>query len=115
MIGGYVDLGITEAAGKLFDRMLEGTKDLITFKMMIDGYAKELRFMEALDIIKEMQKLKVKPDNFIMVDALLACSNMVTLEQGEQTQAYIDRHGVEMDAVSRAALVDMFSKCGKIS
>ncbi|KAJ7952364.1 Pentatricopeptide repeat [Quillaja saponaria] len=114
MIGGYVDSGITEAALKLFDRMPEGTKDLITFKMMIDGCAKELRFKEVLEIFQEMQKLKVKPDSFILVNALSACSNMVTLEQGEQIQVYIDRHEVEMDAVLGTALVDMFAKCGKI-
>ncbi|KAI4326998.1 hypothetical protein L6164_019507 [Bauhinia variegata] len=114
MIGGFINLGLVDAARNLFDEMPEKDKDLITFKLMIDRYAREGRDREALETFQEMQKLKIKPDSFILVNALSACSNLVMLEQGEQIQAYIEREKIEVDAVLGTALVDMFSKCGMI-
>jgi pentatricopeptide repeat protein len=36
-------------------------KDVITFNLMIDGYAREGRHKEILEIFKEMRVAKIKP------------------------------------------------------
>ncbi|XP_043705287.1 pentatricopeptide repeat-containing protein At3g29230-like [Telopea speciosissima] len=114
MIGGYVIAGLMEDARKLFVRMPLQLKDLGTFKLMIDGYTKEGSYAEVLEVFQEMQKLKIKPDKFTIVNALSACSCVAALEQGEWIHAYVDKNGFKVDAVLGTALVNLYAKCGKI-
>ncbi|KAK0587754.1 hypothetical protein LWI29_028284 [Acer saccharum] len=114
MIGGYVNLGLMEDAEVLFSLMPKEMKDLITFNLMIDGYAREGRFKNIVEVFEEMRLLNITPNRFTIVSVLTACSHLVALEQGEWVQAYIERNEIEVDAVMGTALVNMFAKCGNI-
>lgn len=48
------------------------------------------------------------------MSVLSACANLGSLSQGEWVRVYIDKHGVEIDGFLATALVDMYSKCGRI-
>jgi pentatricopeptide repeat protein len=50
-----------EDAKGFFDKMPWEMKDVITFNLMIDGYAREGRHKEILEIFKEMRVAKIKP------------------------------------------------------
>ncbi|KAJ4951071.1 hypothetical protein NE237_027903 [Protea cynaroides] len=114
MIGGYVIAGLIEDARKLFDQMPLRLKDLGTFKLMVDGYAREGAYTEVLEVFQEMQKAKIKPDKFTIVNGLSACSYLAALEQGEWIHAYVDKNGFKVDAVLGTALINLYAKCGKI-
>ncbi|KAF8413118.1 hypothetical protein HHK36_001094 [Tetracentron sinense] len=114
VIGGYVGSCLLEDARAIFDRMPLQLKDLITFNIIIDGYAREGRYKEVLDVFQELQMVKIEPNRFTMVSVLSACSSLAALEQGEWIHAYIDKNRIRVDAILGTALIDMYSKCGKI-
>ncbi|XP_042505630.1 pentatricopeptide repeat-containing protein At4g18840-like [Macadamia integrifolia] len=114
MIGGYVTGGLMKDARKLFVQMPLRLKDLVTLKLMIDGYAREGSFAEVLEIFQEMQTLKIKPDKFTIVNALSACSHLAALEQGEWIHGFVDKNNFKLEAVLGTALVNLYAKCGKI-
>ncbi|WCJ26188.1 Pentatricopeptide repeat (PPR-like) superfamily protein [Euphorbia peplus] len=114
MISGYVELGLMEDARVFFDKMPSRIKGLITFNLMIDGYARDSRYSDVLQIFEEMRKARIELNRFTMVSVLTACSNLAASDQGEWIQAYIERNNVEVEAILGTALVDMFAKCGNI-
>ncbi|CAK7335465.1 unnamed protein product [Dovyalis caffra] len=114
MVGGYVSLGLMEDAKGLFAKMPREMKDVITFNLLIDGYAREGGFAEILKIFQEMQVAKIEPSRFTMVSVLMACSYLGALEPGERMEAHIEKHGIDVDAVLGTALVDVYAKCGNI-
>ncbi|CAM0883782.1 unnamed protein product [Alopecurus aequalis] len=50
----------------------------------------------------------------VLVSVLGCCGSLGALEQGAWVHAYIDKHGVAMNALVVTALVDMYCKCGSI-
>ncbi|KAF8413116.1 hypothetical protein HHK36_001092 [Tetracentron sinense] len=67
MIGGYVGSCLMEDARAIFNQIPFELKDLITFNIMIDGYAREGRYKEVLDVFQELQMVKIEPNRFTMV------------------------------------------------
>ncbi|XP_050229533.1 pentatricopeptide repeat-containing protein At2g29760, chloroplastic-like [Mercurialis annua] len=114
LISGYVRSDLMEDARTLFNQMPSELKDLITFNLMIDGYARDGEYGEVLHIFREVQKANVELNKFTIVSVLTACSNLAALDQGEWIETYIQRNGINVDAILGTALADMFAKCGHI-
>jgi len=70
--------------------------------------------MEALDFFHKMLQSDVKPNEYTMVSALAACSNLVALDQGKWIHVYIWRDKIKMNDRLLASLIDMYAKCGEI-
>ncbi|KAF8413115.1 hypothetical protein HHK36_001091 [Tetracentron sinense] len=66
MIGGYVGSCLMEDARAIFNQMPFELKDLFTFNIMIDGYAREGRYKEVQDVFQELQMVKIEPNRFTM-------------------------------------------------
>ncbi|KAL5990066.1 hypothetical protein ACLOJK_010963 [Asimina triloba] len=114
MIGSYVISGLMEDASVLFNLMPTEKKDAITFNLMIDGYAKACKHNKVLEVFRDVQIAKIKPNNFTVVSALSACAYLGALEQGEWIHALMKSNRIGLDAVLGTALMTMYSKCGKI-
>ncbi|KAF2297748.1 hypothetical protein GH714_002553 [Hevea brasiliensis] len=114
MIGGYVGSGLMGDAEVLFGEMPLEIKDLITFNLMIDGYARDRRYSEVLEVLEDVKEAKAKMNEFTIVSVLTACSHLAELDQGEWIQTYIKENRIEVDAVLGTALVNMFAKCGNM-
>ncbi|KAA8549156.1 hypothetical protein F0562_000840 [Nyssa sinensis] len=56
----------------------------------------------------------VRPNEFTMSVVLSACGRLGALEHGKWAHAYIDRCGMEVDAVLGTSLIYMYAKCGGI-
>ncbi|CAM8891589.1 unnamed protein product [Rhodiola kirilowii] len=112
MVTAYVNCGQLDEAKVLFDRSPE--RDLILWTAMINGYVQFNRFSEALDLFREMQVKRVKPDKFTLVTLLTGCAHLGALEQGQWLHGYINEHGIPMDVVVSTALIEMYAKCGCI-
>ncbi|CAM8897165.1 unnamed protein product [Rhodiola kirilowii] len=108
----YAKCGCLDEAKVLFDRSPE--RDLILWTAMINGYVQFNRFSEALDLFREMQVKRVKPDKFTLVTLLTGCAHLGALEQGQWLHGYINEHGIPMDVVVSTALIEMYAKCGCI-
>ncbi|KAJ0980591.1 hypothetical protein J5N97_008846 [Dioscorea zingiberensis] len=112
MLVGYVNEGMLDEACRLFDEMPE--KNMVSWSVMIKGFSRLGRYKEALDLFKEMQVLDIEIDKMTLTTLLSACAGLGALDQGCWIHAFIDKHGVEVDAHLCTALVDMYAKCGRI-
>lgn len=72
------------------------------------------RFVEALDLFHEMLQNGSIPNQFTLVSAITACTNIVALVQGRWIHVYIDKSEVKMNERLLASLIDMYAKCGEI-
>ncbi|CAL0328656.1 unnamed protein product [Lupinus luteus] len=112
MIAAYVGSGNMSRAKEVFDEMPE--QDVVSWSTIIAGYVQVGRFMEALDFFHNMLQVGPKPNEYTLVSALSACSNLVALDQGKWIHVYIGRGEIKMNEKLLASIVDMYAKCGEI-
>eukprot|EP01018_Ginkgo_biloba_P034731 Gb_12556 [translate_table: standard] len=94
----------------VFDKMRK--KNVLSWTVMIGGYAGVGNFEEALKLFDQMKQLGMQPDNFIFPSVLKACAGLSDLKQGKEIHDYIVKSGRESDVFVDNALVDMYAKCG---
>ncbi|XP_058095319.1 pentatricopeptide repeat-containing protein At2g33680-like [Magnolia sinica] len=83
---------------------------------MISGYIEAKRYMEGLELFRDMHSSTLtKLSQFTAVAVLQACSGLATLDQGRQTHAYIIKSGFQSNAFIGSALIDMYAKCGSVN
>lgn len=112
MLVGYVNAGLLSEASYLFNEMPE--RNLVSWTALINGYLKMGNYGRALDIFKEMQMAEVEMDEITITTLLSACAKLGALDQGRWLHTYLDKSGVKADAHLSTALIDMYSKCGRI-
>ncbi|THG17443.1 hypothetical protein TEA_006833 [Camellia sinensis var. sinensis] len=101
MIVGYVNAGDLIEAKKLFDVMP---------KRNMNGQPNE-----AVEIFLKMQSMNIKPDEFIVVSLMSACSQIGSLEQAKWVDSYVSQSSLDLHQVHvLAALIDMNAKCGNM-
>lgn len=62
IVKGFANSGQVDLARNYFDQMSE--RDFVSWTAMIDGYLWMNQFKEALELFREMQASKIKPDEF---------------------------------------------------
>ncbi|CAH8276119.1 unnamed protein product [Arabidopsis lyrata] len=113
MISGYAAAGLVKEAREVFDSM--PVKDVVSWNAMVTAYAHVGCYNEVLEVFNMMlDDSAERPDGFTLVNVLSACASLGSLSQGEWVHVYIDKHGIEIEGFVATALVDMYSKCGKI-
>ncbi|XP_057854814.2 pentatricopeptide repeat-containing protein At1g11290, chloroplastic-like [Cryptomeria japonica] len=108
----YAKCGSIVKAHELFDRMPQ--RDVISWNTMIGGYAQNGFVEKALETFKQMRLAGVKPDSTTFACVLPTCAKMGALEQGMDIHQIIMEGGFFSDIIVRNALVDMYTKCGRI-
>ncbi|KAM6570273.1 hypothetical protein CsatB_018258 [Cannabis sativa] len=113
LIDGYAKSGDMASARVLFDQA--PNRDIVAWSALISGYAQNGQAREAVDIFLEMDSCNVKPDEFIMVSLMSACSQEGSLELAKWVDNYVTQSSIDLGrAHVLAALVDMNAKCGNI-
>ncbi|CAL9224598.1 unnamed protein product [Arabidopsis halleri] len=111
MIDGYAKGGDMVSARDLFEKA-RGV-DVRAWSALILGYAQNGQPNEAFKVFSEMCAKNVKPDEFIMVGLMSACSQMGCFELCEKVDSYLHQ---SMNKFSShyviPALIDMNAKCG---
>ncbi|KAI3853696.1 hypothetical protein MKW98_025213 [Papaver atlanticum] len=105
--------GDLDNARRLFDRM--SGKNLVSWNAMITGYVQTARYEEAIRLFDLLQTHSVKPNEITMVNVLSACSGLGALELGKKVHIYLGRNGLDLNVIVAAALVDMYTKCGRVN
>ncbi|XP_021822061.1 putative pentatricopeptide repeat-containing protein At5g37570 [Prunus avium] len=113
MVDGYAKYGDMASARFLFDQA--PNKDIVAWSALISGYAQNGQPNEALKIFLEMSTSNVKPDEFIMVSLMSACSQVGCLQVAKWVDSYLSQSSIDVrqDHVI-AALIDMNAKCGNM-
>ncbi|CAL5031011.1 unnamed protein product [Urochloa decumbens] len=114
MISGYTKAGDVQAAADLFERM--ESKDLYVWNAMIACYAQNGCAREALGIFNRMLKphVWVLPNEKTFSSVISACSQLGDLRFGLWVENFMGSVGVELDDHLRTALVDLYTKSGRM-
>lgn len=109
----YAKCGIIDDAFRFFDKM--DPKDSVSYGAIISGCVQNGYAKEALQIFQHMQLSGTDPDLATMTGVLPACSHLAALQHGACGHGYSIVHGFVTDTSICNALIDMYSKCGKIN
>ncbi|KAH7668333.1 TPR-like protein [Dioscorea alata] len=105
------------AARFIFDSIPLVERNVVTWTVMIGGYAQHGDANVALKLFSEMilKTSSVAPNPFTISCALIACARLSALRFGRQIHEYVIRswYGDGMLFVSNC-LIDMYSKCGDL-
>uniref|UniRef100_A0A1J3EET1 Pentatricopeptide repeat-containing protein n=1 Tax=Noccaea caerulescens TaxID=107243 RepID=A0A1J3EET1_NOCCA len=116
LIGGYNQLGKCEAAMDLMQKMenFGVTADVFTWTAMISGLIHNGKRYQALDTFRKMFLAGVAPNGVTIMSAVSACSCLKILNLGSEVHSIAVKMGFMDDLLVGNALVDMYSKCGKL-
>ncbi|KAJ4976979.1 hypothetical protein NE237_002085 [Protea cynaroides] len=108
----YSKAGMIVDAIKFFDDI--DSKDTVSYSAIISGCIQNGNAEEALLIFHEMQISGIEPDLATMVGVLPACAHLAALQHGCRNHGYIIVHGFASETSIGNALIDMYSKCGRV-
>jgi len=112
LIDGFVKRGDMGSAEKLFGEMPE--RNVVSWTTVVAGFVKNGDARRALEIFDRMVEVGVRPNSFTLTSALAACGRIGALEHAVWIHEYVCRNGFHTNVAIGTALVDMYSKCGKI-
>ncbi|XP_039045223.1 putative pentatricopeptide repeat-containing protein At5g37570 [Hibiscus syriacus] len=113
MIDGYAKAEDMASAMHLFEQAPE--RDVVAWSAMISGYEQNGQPNEAVRMFVRIWEMDVKPDKFILVSLMSACSQVGNLELAKWIDSYLS--GSDIDVSQKhvlAALIDMNAKCGNM-
>lgn len=106
----YTHCGDIAGARQLFDKF--SNKTLVSWNVMISGYAHQGHTQAASTLFSQMQQQGLAPDKFTYVSILTACSNQAALNWGREIHARAIKAGLVSDIKVGNALISMYAKCG---
>ncbi|KAJ0960501.1 hypothetical protein J5N97_001636 [Dioscorea zingiberensis] len=89
-------------------------RDDVSWNSMVAGYIHNGLLGKAMDFVWLMVHNEQKMDCFTVATVLSACASVAALERGMELHVFSIRSLSETDVVLDSALVDMYSKCGRI-
>ncbi|XP_057958911.1 pentatricopeptide repeat-containing protein At1g08070, chloroplastic-like [Malania oleifera] len=104
--------GNMDKAQKLFNA--NSCKNLASWNAIMTGYVQCGLLEKAICLFYTMQATLLRPNEITMVNVLSACAGLGALELGREVHRYLVRNGLEVNVWLATALIDMYSKCGKI-
>lgn len=108
----YANCGQLSYGHRVFDTTQD--KHVVSWNILISGYAREHMSEEALSLFVEMLMKGILPDSFALASALSACGVIGLSELGCQIHCLIIKTYIPNEFVENA-LIDMYSKCGFIN
>ncbi|CAJ1962373.1 unnamed protein product [Sphenostylis stenocarpa] len=113
LVSGFIKNGMMDSARKIFDEMPE--RDVFSWSTMISCYAQTEQSRIALELFHKMVASGIKPNEVTMVSVLSAIATLGTLKEGRWAHEYIRNESIPLNDNLRAALIDMYAKCGSIN
>lgn len=108
----YTRSGRMEEAQKAFNVLFE--KNLISYNIMVDGYAKNTRSEEAFELFHQIEDIGIGVSGFTFASLLSAAASIGVLGKGEQLHARLLKSGFESDQCVANALISMYARSGSI-
>nr|XP_010918777.1 pentatricopeptide repeat-containing protein At4g21065-like [Elaeis guineensis] len=111
----YSECERIDSAIRIFDEMPE--RDVVSWSTMIKTFARSKFFNEAIDLVREMFLLNMKPSDITMISMLNLFADIADLKKGRPLHTYLIKNGDAGSANVNAitALIDMYVKCGSVS
>ncbi|KAI3942119.1 hypothetical protein MKW92_046824 [Papaver armeniacum] len=109
LIDMYAKCTSLEDARKAFDTMDE--HNVISYNAMIEGYARQGRICEAVDLFHMMRLRSFTPSLLTFVSLLGVSASLSTIELSKQIHGLAVKSGVALDLYTGSALIDVYCKC----
>ncbi|KAF8765800.1 hypothetical protein HU200_008311 [Digitaria exilis] len=107
-----------KVARSIFDYIPRKERNVVTWTVMIGGYAQYGDSNDALKLFSDMisKPYAVAPNAYTISCILMACAHLSALRVGKQIHAYVTRHHQYEASMYFVAncLIDMYSKCGDV-
>lgn len=117
LIDMYAKCKSTSTARTMFDSIALVDRNVVTWTVMIGGYAQHGEANDALQLFSDMltQQEYIMPNAFTISCALMACARLAALRFGRQIHAYVIRNRYESAMLFVAnCLIDMYVKSGDV-
>lgn len=108
----YGKSGSLIEARAAFDYM--ETRDAVSWNAIIAAYEQNGDDKETALLFVSMQQSGMEPDEFTYGSLLKACAGQQALNHGMEIHSQIIKSGMGLESFVGSALVDMYSKCGKV-
>ncbi|KAL7160736.1 hypothetical protein ACSBR2_041404 [Camellia fascicularis] len=122
VINGLIDMyskcKSTKIARAIFDSIASKERNVVTWTVMIGGYAQQGDSNDALELFSIMlnRHYSVVPNAFTISCALMACAHLAALRLGSQIHAYVLRNSYGFVMPFEAnCLIDMYAKSGDVN
>ncbi|XP_020206068.1 pentatricopeptide repeat-containing protein At2g04860 [Cajanus cajan] len=102
---------IEAALSLFFDR---SEKPLATWNSVISGCVQAGKSSDAMELFCQMNMYGQKPDAITVTSLLSGCCQLGYLRIGETLHGYILRNNVKVEDFTGTALIDMYTKCGRL-
>ncbi|KAI6671744.1 hypothetical protein NL676_006629 [Syzygium grande] len=112
MIAGYGKIGDVTKAKRVFDEAQ--AKDAACWAAMLSCYSQNGYAMEALEMYREMRKLRVKINDVAMVGAISACTQLADMKMANELAVHVEEMCCRRTNFLSGALINMHSRCGNI-
>ncbi|CAN6479950.1 unnamed protein product [Victoria cruziana] len=109
----YCKCSSPDEACKVFHEF-DRPKDIVLYNSVISGFVRNKKFSDAFLIFRRLEKEMLKPNRYTLATLLDACSGISCLHGGEEIHGLVIKGGFGFDMVLNNALIDMYSKGGKI-
>ncbi|KAG9447866.1 hypothetical protein H6P81_013994 [Aristolochia fimbriata] len=108
----YSKCGLISQAVQVFKEIQN--RDVISWGSMVVGYAENGDFDEALKVFREMITAKTEPTPITITSIISVCAGTSSLKLGREIHLWAYKNGLEGQTFVGSALIDMYSKCGRI-
>ncbi|ERM98332.1 hypothetical protein AMTR_s00170p00032020 [Amborella trichopoda] len=112
LISVYSKCKSIQRAHQIFTQIFE--RDVISWSTMIAGYAQNGHHNEAINTFRDMCNTKTTPNPITITSVLSAFAQTSSLKPGKELHLHALKHGLSDHTYVGSALIDMYSKCGKI-
>lgn len=109
----YMRSGPPDKAAVPFSKV--SRKTIGSWNALIAGHLQTGYPLEALQLFLQMVQENYIPDLITLANGLLSCADIGDLSGGKCIHGYIIRNSVQLDLVATTALIDMYSKCERLS
>lgn len=111
----YSECGSLVSARLVFDQMAD--RDVVSWSTMIRSYVRSRMLGEALELIREMHFMHVKPSGIAMISMVNLFSDLADTKMGKAMHGYVVRNSDygKLGVPITTALIDMYAKCGNFA
>ncbi|KAJ0911288.1 putative aminoacyl-tRNA synthetase, class Ic, tetratricopeptide-like helical domain superfamily [Helianthus annuus] len=108
----YLKCGCLSTGRVIFDKM--SSKNVVSWNIMIDGYAQNDDYAEALSLFDKMLDNGFKPTGVTVMAALHACADLGELTRGLFVHSLVNELGLKHDVSVMNSLISMYCKCKRV-
>ncbi|PPD92999.1 hypothetical protein GOBAR_DD10031 [Gossypium barbadense] len=112
LIDMYAKCGQIEKSRELF--MLIEEKDVVSWNVMISGYAMHGDAKSALQIFQQMEESKAKPNDLTFLSLLNSCAHAGLVEEGKFLFSRMEHYSIKPNLKHYACMTDLLGRSGNL-